>query len=348
MAEICISVIIPIYNMEHLLSKCVDSILNQTYRCIDVILVDDGSTDNSLTICNDYAKIDSRVKVVQKQNGGVSSARNAGIDVATGDYVHFVDPDDWIELNTYEILVHYLLGNRSDILRFNANRKGEILNELPFEGIYENERFENEIVLPMIGSEKFGGMFILGVLWIHLFNRELIERNKIRFNTELMRCEDRLFTTTAMLFAHSMTFVKDCLYHYEVYDNSLSNRYDPNRWKQESLYLEKLKELFRKNKNDTFVKEANLRVANDCVLRVVTSVNQEFFSNNNNSFQKKYINLQKILNDPQTIDALKKMQSEKLGLKGRLTIMMIKNRLVSMLCIFNTIILFKNKLIPNG
>lgn len=110
-----ISIIVPVYNVENYLKKCVDSILSQTYRDIEVILVDDGSTDKSGEICDDYAKKDSRVKVLHKKNGGLSSARNAGIDIAQGNYLGFVDSDDYIEKDMYEILYKNLIDNNADI-----------------------------------------------------------------------------------------------------------------------------------------------------------------------------------------------------------------------------------------
>ena len=103
--DILISVIVPVYNAEKYLVRCVDSILNQTYSNLEVILVDDGAKDNSGAVCDMYAQKDERVRVVHKENGGLSSARNAGIDIASGDYLGFVDSDDWIEPETYETML---------------------------------------------------------------------------------------------------------------------------------------------------------------------------------------------------------------------------------------------------
>ena len=97
-----ISVIIPIYNVEKYLEKCIQSIINQTYRNLEIILVDDGSTDSSGEIADKYKKLDNRVKVIHKINGGLSDARNKGCEIATGEYISFIDSDDYIDLNMYE------------------------------------------------------------------------------------------------------------------------------------------------------------------------------------------------------------------------------------------------------
>ena len=110
-----ISIIIPVYKTEPYLRKCVDSVLAQTYTNLEVILVDDGSPDDCGKICDEYAAKDSRVKVIHKENGGLSSARNCGLDVATGKYIGFVDSDDWIDPDMYETLLGLLLRYDADI-----------------------------------------------------------------------------------------------------------------------------------------------------------------------------------------------------------------------------------------
>ena len=110
-----ISIIVPIYNVEDYLKRCIDSILGQTYKNLEVILVDDGSPDKCGKICEEYKLIDSRIKVIHKKNGGLSSARNNGLDIATGDFIGFVDSDDYIERNMYESLIEALNNNNADI-----------------------------------------------------------------------------------------------------------------------------------------------------------------------------------------------------------------------------------------
>lgn len=125
-----ISVIVPIYNVEKYLDRCVDSIINQIYKNLEIILVDDGSPDNCPQMCDDYAKKDSRIKVVHKENGGLSDARNVGMKVATGEYVSFIDSDDYVSLDFYETLLETIVDNDSDIVECGVVK------------FYENEKFD--------------------------------------------------------------------------------------------------------------------------------------------------------------------------------------------------------------
>lgn len=125
-----ISVIVPVYNVEKYLKKCIESILGQTYQNIEIILVDDGSTDNSGKICDEYKKTDTRIKVVHKENGGLSDARNKGIDVSAGAYIMFVDSDDYISSKMVEILYERIIEDKADIAICNVSSVDEYYNDL--------------------------------------------------------------------------------------------------------------------------------------------------------------------------------------------------------------------------
>lgn len=115
-----ISVIVPVYNVEKYLKRCVDSLIKQTYKNLELILIDDGSKDNSGKLCDEISKIDKRILVLHKPNGGLSSARNTGIEIATGEYITFIDSDDWLELDTYEYCMKLIESNQADCIEFNT------------------------------------------------------------------------------------------------------------------------------------------------------------------------------------------------------------------------------------
>ena len=114
-----ISIIIPVYNVEKYLATCLDSVINQTYKNLEILLIDDGSTDSSGLICEQYSKKDTRIKTIHKKNGGLSDARNVGISYASGDYISFIDSDDFIDINTFTILNQYIKQYNADIITFN-------------------------------------------------------------------------------------------------------------------------------------------------------------------------------------------------------------------------------------
>ena len=119
--KIKISIIVPVYKVEDYLSRCIDSLINQTYQNLEIILVDDGSPDRCGEICDEYAKFDERIKVIHKPNGGLSDARNKGLDIATGDFIIFVDSDDWIDVKTCEIVLDNAIKNKAEIVVFGVN-----------------------------------------------------------------------------------------------------------------------------------------------------------------------------------------------------------------------------------
>lgn len=214
--DILISVIVPVYNVEKYLPKCVDSILNQTYRNLEVILVDDGTKDASDAICDAYAQKDPRVKVIHKENGGLSSARNAGIDIARGEYLGFVDSDDWIEPDMYETLlslaekygVKMVCGGRYDMDAATGKRTVGLCPE------------REEVIT---GEEMCGRIF----LWDNvdsaavdkLYHRSLLEN--IRYPLGKV-CEDVPTTYRIALRAERIALCNKPFYNYFHRENSIT------------------------------------------------------------------------------------------------------------------------------
>ena len=186
-----VSIIVPVYNVEEYLNKCVDSIINQTYKNIEVILINDGSKDSSGEICDTYAKKDSRVKVIHKENGGVSSARNKGLEASTGDFIMFVDSDDWIEVEAITSLMKIQNRNNYDVIMFGAYRENLILEKTTktnlIEQSFENIDEINEVLPKLIRQEKINS------LWSKIYKSSVIKDNRISFNESLSIAEDALF-----------------------------------------------------------------------------------------------------------------------------------------------------------
>ena len=141
-----ISVIIPIYQIDRYVGSCIESVMNQTYKNLEIILVDDGSEDRGAELCDLYAKKDSRIKVIHKKNGGLVSARKAGVKIATGEYVGYVDGDDWVDEKFYEIMVKSAIQYNSDLVVAGFSRdlfstSTKISNEIPA-GDYEGDRLD--------------------------------------------------------------------------------------------------------------------------------------------------------------------------------------------------------------
>ena len=213
-----ISVIIPIYNMEKYLKRCLDSVVNQTYKELEIILVDDGSSDSSGSICDTYATKDDRIKVIHQKNSGVSAARNAGLDIASGNYMAFVDPDDYIDTEMYQILISEMMSGDYDIVECNYAR------------FYENN--ETVIVKPNVDMEYVSYKeiwhaaltdYLFCGVWNKLFKRSVI--GEMRFNIDYKVSEDMLFFfECAKKTDANLKYINKTLYYYLQRDDSAIRR----------------------------------------------------------------------------------------------------------------------------
>lgn len=222
-----ITVIVPVYNVENYLNRCIKSIANQSYRNLEIILVDDGSTDTSGEICDSWAKKDSRIKVIHKKNGGVSSARNAALDIATGAYIGFVDADDYISEAMFEKLVNAAVLNNGEICicRFKSDKiySGEQVK------IYEND------VLSLYLSDKLCEPSVAA----KLYSKQAIKN--VRFNCDLKIGEDYIFNFYAFKNATKAVVSEEQLYYYEQRENSAVHTFNKemfDRWKNTKFILE--------------------------------------------------------------------------------------------------------------
>lgn len=206
-----ISIIVPVYNAEVYLERCIESVLSQTYQNIELVLVDDGSTDSSRKICDKYIERQN-VVILYKENGGVSSARNAGLLLASGDYIGFVDSDDYVEKNMFELM-------HDGIRNADLCMCGYFKNKDKYAGVTEKQiAGRMSAVKCVIEGEGFKGY-----LWNKLFKKTVIDKYQLHFMTDIYICEDLLFCISYMDKINRVCLLPDVLYHYEENGAGLSN-----------------------------------------------------------------------------------------------------------------------------
>lgn len=219
------SLILPIYNVESYLDRCVQSILEQSFYDYEIILVDDGATDSSPGLCDSLAAQHSCIQVLHKENGGLSSARNAGLELATGEYVWWIDSDDWIEKDALRRLYEETVNTRPDMVKFSylrvedGKRTQVCINA--DSGIYEGVR--RDILLRQACYTP--GKFVLSA-WSHLYRRRFLTDTGLQFVSErIVGSEDYLFNLESFLLAEKVCVIPDMLYSYELRLGSLSQRH---------------------------------------------------------------------------------------------------------------------------
>ena len=232
-----LSVIVPIYNVEPYLRKCLDSIVNQSYRNLEIILVDDGSLDHCGEICDEYAKKDDRIIVIHKQNGGVSTARNEGLEKATGDWVTFVDPDDWCDVDYYKCLFDAMREQNIDVFcsggyfkEFNNTsiKCHTFTDNVLFEGRKQTDFLMAKTLVEKCGDPKNKYALTLGSTCDKLYKLSFLRENQLKFDTTLDIQEDMLFNFIVFDKARRVEVCDHIGYHYcQNILSSLTHIFDP-------------------------------------------------------------------------------------------------------------------------
>lgn len=236
-----ISVIVPVYKAEKYLHRCVDSILNQTFTDFEVLLIDDGSPDRSGEICDEYAKKDSRVRVFHKENGGVSSARQCGLDNSRGEYVIHADPDDWVEPDMLECLYSKVKQDDADMVIC------DYFINLSHKEIYHSQKPDS-----LDSDSVLKGLFLYlhGSCWNKLVRSKCIHKYKIKFNPELSFCEDLNYNSSLLLNDIKISYLPKAFYHYDQFSNDSSivrQTYSDAKYDSDVRLYEIMTEMLRNN-----------------------------------------------------------------------------------------------------
>ena len=219
--EKLVSIILPIYNVEKFLSSSIESAINQTYKNLEIILVDDGSKDNSGKICDEYSKKDKRIKIIHKVNGGLSDARNAGLDIAKGEYIYLLDSDDYIETTTIEKCINRLEQDQSDLVIFNfryCDEEGNTIEstskEIDIKSIWSIDDFWNYIDHPENKEVSIASV----VAWNKLYKKEIFDN--LRYIKGRIN-EDSLIITDIIVKVNKISYISEKLYSYRMRSGSI-------------------------------------------------------------------------------------------------------------------------------
>lgn len=325
-----ISVIVPVYGVEKVLSRCVDSILAQTYENLEIILVDDGSPDGCPKLCDDYAEKYGNILAVHKENGGLTSAWKEGVRHASGELIGFVDSDDWIEPDMYERLCAALLESSADIamagLVFDYEDKDypprRETNRLE-RTVYEGEELQ-KLYPALLNDGSFIGRTIQPSRVTKLFRRKLVEENLGLWDDRVTVGEDLQMVFAAVLDAERIRAVPDYYpYHYWYNMSSMTGKHDPD-------YLEKIKLLRERLEAVSDAKgvyDFRPQIRNDFLSLAVMAVKNEIWRNHKDSFLQVLKNVRQMCADESVQEALENHTMGHIGLSVKVYIFLMKHRM---------------------
>ena len=206
-----ISVIMPVYNVENYLAQCLQSVVDQTLKDIEIILVDDGSTDSSLDICKQYAQKDNRIKIIEQQNQGAGAARNKGLEIATGEYLSILDSDDYFDADMLEKLYNKATVNKLDIVICRCQSIDTLTGEIkPMQWSIKQNRLPDKSIFNYKDMPDYILGFCVGWSWDKLFKREFVQKNNLKFQN-LRSTNDMLFVFLSLVLADKISVINDVL-----------------------------------------------------------------------------------------------------------------------------------------
>ena len=318
-----LSVVIPCYNVEKFVQKCANSILVQKGFDCELIFVNDGSKDNTLHVLENLVVKDNRIKVINQENQGLSGARNTGIENAKGDYIMFVDADDWLEPNAFELISKNF--NKEDLFCFSYNRvfeKKSVPRDLKINGVYEAAFIQRRMV-GLLGEELRDPSQAdsLVTVWGKIYKTEIIKKNEISFlDTKMIGTEDALFNIQYLEYADKVNVLNLPLYNYfKVNNSSLTNLYKPYLFQQWKTLYQKISETTL-NKNIDFQKALSNRIA----LSIIGLGLNETFSDV--PFYAKIKKISVILHDPIYIKAYQNLEMKYFPIHWKLFFYLAKSK----------------------
>lgn len=328
-----VSVVVPVYNVEKYIIRCLDSLIAQTLQNIEIIVVNDGSSDASLSIIDKYKHKHNNIKIINKENGGLSSARNAGIELASGMYIGFVDADDWVDSNMYENLYNSALKHQADMVlsggfcKVFGNGDESVISSKLTKEVYSGVELIEELLLPMIGSkskEKDDISIEMGVT-LNLYRTEILNNLSLRFLSErIYISEDILFNIHFLKNSSRVSSDKSIYYYYWQSQGSLTRIYKKNRFALECELYTYMNNLLL----DLGLLDMGIaRLQRMFIGRARTCIISEVIANSKSNSLQKTRNIGEITNCPLLKEVVKQYPINHLPVKTRLTTYLIKYQL---------------------
>lgn len=318
-----ISVVVPVYNVSRYLSECVNSIMHQTYTNLEIILIDDGSTDNSGQICDSFLKKDDRIKVFHKKNSGLGLTRNYGIDRSSGRYIIFVDSDDYLGKEAIEKLVESAINGQYDTIIGGYKRitdKKELISICKYNNeAFYNKKIQTDLLTHMLGNLPTKKDSIKMSVWNNLFDVNIIKQNDLKFCSERKYIsEDLVWDCDYFKFAKKVKVIDSSEYFYRFNPSSLSNSYRKNKFQLSVNLYNYVQELIKKM---NLPQEAQYRLQKQFFVNVRSSIEQELFNRREIAIK----NINSMCKNTTLIDVMKEYPIKKLGIKQQIFLYLLKN-----------------------
>lgn len=321
-----ISVIIPVYNAEKHLEQCIKSVVGQTYENLEIIIVNDGSIDASGEICEKFAAMDSRISLVHQINGGVSVARNTGIDKATGKYITFVDSDDWLKKEMYSGMMSQVkkLPDLDMIMCDTilvADEHMKKSSEFIREGYYSKNDIFLHLYSTLLVTEDFAKIPIVSAC-CSLFKRDLLKKNNVRFEPSIKYSEDYLFMAAIMINVNSYFYLKgDFNYNYRQHPESRSKLLQKDWWPSLVNLNKKLKELLGESAEYDFSRQLKLQLIHSALFLSTAIIRNELLNKG-----EKLSWLKRLFNEPELKEVFKNLEFNKQSYALKTVLYLIKYR----------------------
>ncbi len=321
-----VSIIVPVYNTGEYLRKCFYSLMGQTLKELEFIIVDDGSTDSSGSICDEYAQRDSRFKVIHKNNEGVSAARNKGITAAQGEYIGFVDSDDTVKDNMYERMYCEALENEADVVMCDAvtiypdnHEEADTITRLS-----DTCTIKKSCIPPVLLKE------LAGSSWRCIYSKAVIQRHSELFPVALKFSEDRVFNIYMFGYANKIRYIKEAYYNRLIVEDSAVHRFHSDYF-ETAKYAAQCVEKAIKEAWDNDL-DYQTEYLEHFVIAAMGAINNYFYKTSPMSLKERYIAVKRICNDKQLQEALDRKMCG--GIRGR----MIKKKAVLLLSLLAVIL----------